>query len=217
MHGSPDAVIGALIAGGVSSRYGAPKAFAEVGSERIVDRVLRALDAAVPTVLAIVNDPLIAESLRVPTRPDRVPDAGALGGIHAALHWARERGATAVLAVGCDTPLLPPALLAELADAYRRAAGADTAPDVYAAESGGRRGIEPLCAVYGVSCIAAIEGALERGDRRLIGFHGDVTVTRLPLARVAAHGDPATLFLNVNTPADRDTAERIIAGAARHA
>jgi molybdenum cofactor guanylyltransferase len=204
-------ILGALIAGGLSTRYGAPKALAHVGGERIVDRVLAALAAATAAQIAIVNDPAIAATLAVPSTPDLVGDAGALGGIHAALARAGESGADAVLAVGCDTPFLPAALLRELCDGY---AAAEPRPDVFAAESGGPRGIEPLCAVYAVRCLPAIEAALERGDRRLIGFHADVTVGRLPLDAVRRHGDPATLFLNVNTPEDRARAERLAEGGA---
>lgn len=206
MPGDGVVVIGALIAGGLSSRYGAPKALAAVGGVRIVDRVLDALRGAVPEVIAIVNDDAIAAALPVPVRPDVIADAGALGGIHAALCWARDEGAGAALAVGCDTPFLPATLLAALVAEFRATPG----QDVLAAESGGRRGIEPLCAVYAVSCLPAIERALDRGDRRLIAFHDEVRVGRMPLVRVRLHGDPARIFLNVNTPADRDAAERLL-------
>jgi molybdopterin-guanine dinucleotide biosynthesis protein A len=205
----PRRVVGALIAGGLSTRYGTPKALAEVGGARIVDRVLAALRPAVDGVIAVVNDPSIAAQLDAPAAPDIVPAAGALGGIHAALHRAQAEGAAAVLAVGCDTPFLTTPLLAALVTAWRSAG--DPVPDVLAAESGGRRGLEPLCAVYAVTCLPAIERALARGDRRMIAFHDEVTVARLPIDEVRRYGDPARLFLNVNTPADRTAADRLLA------
>jgi molybdopterin-guanine dinucleotide biosynthesis protein A len=81
--------------------------------------------------------------------------------------------------------------------------------DAFLPESGGRRGVEPLCAVYGPACRAAIERALERGDRRAIAFHDGVRVGTLPLDRVRACGDPDELFFNINRPEDLERAEAL--------
>lgn len=204
------AVVGAVIAGGRSVRYGAPKALAEVAGARIVDRVLAALGEAVRESVLIANDPALAAEVALPARADAIEGLGALGGIHAALQWAAERGAPGILAVACDMPFLSAALLSRLLE---RAAAEDP-PDVVLPASRGPRGIEPLCAYYGVGCIAAIERAVGRDDRRVIGFHGDVRVEILPVAEVETFGDPDVLFLNVNTREDRAAAERIAAAGA---
>src|SRR5690606_22361496 len=101
-----DAVIGAVIAGGASSRFGSPKALATVGGTRVVDRVIRSLRTALGhrDVIAIVNDADLASRIGLPHRADVRAGAGALGGVHAALVWARERGSDGVLAAGCDMP-----------------------------------------------------------------------------------------------------------------
>lgn len=200
-------VLGAVIAGGRSVRYGAPKALAEVAGARIVDRVLDALGEAARESVLIANDPALAAEVPLPSRADAIEGLGALGGIHAALRWAAERQAPGILAVACDMPFLSAALLSRLIER----AAAEDAPDIVLPASRGPRGVEPLCAYYGVGCSAAIERAVERGDRRMIGFHGDVRVAVLPIAEVETFGDPDVLFLNVNTPEDRDAAERIAA------
>jgi molybdopterin-guanine dinucleotide biosynthesis protein A len=200
------AVIGAVIAGGLSSRYGSPKALVEVGGQRVVDRVVSALREALGhnDIVCIANDATIAAAIGLPSRADVIAGVGALGGLHAALVWARERGCRGVLAAGCDMPFLSAplfrALLARSADA-----------DVVLPASEGRRGIEPLCAWYGTPCVDAIEAAVRAGDARMIGFHDAVRVIRLPLTDVNAFGDPGRLFMNLNTPADRDEAERLLA------
>jgi molybdopterin-guanine dinucleotide biosynthesis protein B/molybdopterin-guanine dinucleotide biosynthesis protein len=102
-------------------------------------------------------------------------------------------------------PFVSTALLGHLVE---RASGA-AAPDVVVPESGGRRGVEPLFAFYGTGCIAAIERAAAAGDRRVIGFHMDVRVERIPLADVERFGPPSVIFLNVNSPEDREHADRI--------
>lgn len=197
-------VVGAVIAGGASSRFGSPKAFARVGGERVVDRVVRALRAALghDSVIAIVNDDRIAAEMGLPYRNDELEGNGALGGIHAALLVVRERGRDGILAVGCDMPFLEPALMQKILT-FR----GDY--DVVLPESEGRRGVEPLCGWYATSCIPHIESAIARGDARMIGFHDDARVHRLPLSDVRTFGDPAVMFMNLNTEADRAAAERI--------
>jgi molybdopterin-guanine dinucleotide biosynthesis protein A len=125
--------------------------------------------------------------------------------------WARERERAGILAVACDMPFLS----ADLLRALLAIAHAEHGPDIVVPESEGPRGIEPLCAFYRTTCIAPIEAAAARDDHRMIGFHEDVRVGRLPIERVRAFGSPDVLFMNVNTPEDRDEAERIAAGSAR--
>ncbi|HLU25649.1 MAG TPA: molybdenum cofactor guanylyltransferase [Longimicrobiales bacterium] len=196
---------GAILAGGRNVRYGAPKALTEVGGVRIIDRVRRALEAVTDELILIANDPEVYASVGLPMRPDLRPGLGALGGVLTALAWAREAGRPGVLAVACDMPFLSTALLARIL-AEREGV------DVVVPESGGRRGVEPLCAYYAVGAYEAIEAALARGDRRMIGFFDDVQVRTIPLAEVLTFGDPEILFLNVNTPEERERAEALTRG-----
>jgi molybdopterin-guanine dinucleotide biosynthesis protein A len=100
-------------------------------------------------------------------------------------------------------PFLSAQLLRELV----KDAGGD---EVVAPESESRRGLEPLCAWYGSGCREAIEAALERGDRHVISFFDAIPVRTLPLDDVARFGDPELMFLNVNTPEDRERAEEAV-------
>jgi molybdopterin-guanine dinucleotide biosynthesis protein A len=203
-------VLGAIIAGGRSARYGSPKAIASVGGTRIIDRVHAALATITPDIIMIANAPVIAQAIDIPTRADALPSLGAIAGVHAALVWASELGRDGIVAVACDMPFLSVDLLREL---MRVASGAD-GPDIAVPESDGPRGFEPLCAFYRTTCIGPIEAAAARDDHRMIGFHDDVRVARVPIDRVRACGSPEVLFMNVNTPEDRAAAERIAAGAA---
>lgn len=198
-------VLGVVMSGGASTRYGSPKALALVGGERVVDRVVRSLRTALPesAVVATVNDPELAARIGLPYRADTLRDVGPLAGIHAALQWAAELDCRGALVVGCDMPFVEPALLRELV------ARADRADAVLPASTT-RRGMEPLCAYYAVSCIAAIEAAVERGDLRMIGFHDDIHLELLTLDVVSRSGEPGIMFLNVNTPQDRAEAELLL-------
>jgi molybdopterin-guanine dinucleotide biosynthesis protein A len=198
-------VLGAIIAGGASRRFGSPKAFARVGGERVIDRVANALRTCVAPddIVAIVNDDELAKRTGLPHRSDAITGMGALGGLHAALTWAHERRRVGVIAVGCDMPFLSPGLLSEIL--VRR-----TDNDVVIPTSDGPRGVEPLCAFYATTCIAAIDDALARDDARMIGFHDSVKVDRIPGDVVRTFGDPAVMFMNLDSEADRLSAEQIM-------
>jgi molybdopterin-guanine dinucleotide biosynthesis protein A len=190
---------GVILAGGAASRYGGrPKGLERVGGRRVIDRVAESLRDAADTLLLIANDPTAREWLPdIPLAADVRANCGSLGGIHAAIVHARQP----VLVVAWDMPFVPAALLRALREAGTRA-------DAALPESGSRRGVEPLCAYYSPTCVPAIERRLDASDMRVVSFFEDVHVERLPEREVRRFGDPAVLFMNVNTPDDLALAER---------
>ena len=191
-------VTGVVLAGGLSTRYGGlPKGLERIRGVRIIDRVRAALEPVVDDLLLIANDDRASEWLPdVPCAGDVLRDVGSVAGIHAALVHA----GTPVLVVAWDMPFVSPGLLRTLRDAGRES-------DAAVPESDSRRGLEPLCAYYSLSCIGAIERRIAAGDRRVIAFYDDVRVARVPAEVVSQFGDPALLFMNVNTPEERVRAE----------
>lgn len=196
---------GAVLAGGAARRYGGtPKGLLTVGGRRILDRVVdtvQAVTGAPPLLIANAPD---ASAWRpdLETIPDVRPGLGTLGGIYTAL--SATGGGGPVLCVAWDMPFVPEALVRALSE--RMAAGGD---DAVLPESSGRRGLEPLCAVYGPACAPAIARRLDQGDLMAISFHPDVRVGIVPLAEVRRFGDPDELFFNVNTPDDLARAEAL--------
>lgn len=202
--GEPPCVLGVILAGGQNRRYdGRPKALETVGGTRIAGRAINAMREATNRVVLVANDAETFRELGLPMRPDLKPGHGSLGGILTAVDWAREEGCRGALVAACDMPFLSAGLLKQLAQ--------DAEPtDVVAPASDSRRGLEPLCAFYGVATQPAIQAALERGDRQVVSFFPDVQLHVLPREEVAEFGEPDTLFLNVNTPEDREHAEQIV-------
>jgi molybdopterin-guanine dinucleotide biosynthesis protein A len=191
-------VTGAILAGGRSTRYGGlPKGLERVHGVRIIDRVRAALEPVVDELLLIANDDSAADWLPgIRCEGDVLRDVGSVAGIHAALVHA----GSPVLVVAWDMPFVPTPLLRTLRDA-------GSAADAAVPESDSRRGLEPLCAYYAPTCIAAIERRIAAGDRRVIAFYDEVRVARLSAETIAQFGDPALLFMNVNTPEERILAE----------
>lgn len=100
-------ILGAILAGGQSTRFGSDKAMAMLPDGRTL------MDHAIATLRPHVAEIVVCG--RAGGLPDRpAPGLGPLGGLNAALHHARARGFDGVLSSGCDMPAYPaeaPALL----------------------------------------------------------------------------------------------------------
>jgi molybdopterin-guanine dinucleotide biosynthesis protein A len=193
----------AILAGGAAARFGgAPKGLLPVGGRRILDRIVDAcLEATGALPLLVANDPGAGAwrpDLQVVS--DRRPGAVTLGGLYTAVSAAP----APVLCVAWDMPFLSAPLLRLLAERLATA-------DAVLPASSGPRGVEPLCAGYGLGCLAPMERALDRGDFRAVAFLPEVRVTIVPEETVRTLGDPDVLFFNVNTPQDLERAESIAA------
>lgn len=192
-----------MLAGGAARRYGgSPKGLLTVGGRRILDRVVDAVQAVTGTPPLLIANASDAAAWRpdLKTLADARPGLGTLGGIYTAVTAAPGP----VLCVAWDMPFVSEALLRVLSD--RMATGSY---DAVLPESSGRRGLEPLCAIYGPACAPAIARRLDQGDLMAISFHADVRVGIVPLAEVRRFGDPDELFFNVNTPDDLARAEAL--------
>lgn len=182
-----DAVVGAVLAGGLGSRLGGDKALAELGGEQLIARPLAAVAAA--GLEAIV---LAKPATELPLLDHRVVREAAqpqhpLCGIVAAL---REAGGCAIVAVACDMPFVTPRLLAALAEARE--------PLVMPAPGG--RG-HPLLARYGPELLPELESALAREEplRRTVE---SLSPRHLGEPELARFGDPERLLFNVNDEDD---------------
>lgn len=96
-------ILGAVLAGGQSSRFGSDKALAELDGQSLIARAVDALSLWCEKVIVVGR-----EEAPAPTVPDW-PRAGMgpLGGIAAALHMARDEGYDEVLTCGVDSADLP--------------------------------------------------------------------------------------------------------------
>ncbi|KLE34575.1 molybdenum cofactor guanylyltransferase [Aurantiacibacter luteus] len=96
-------ILGAVLAGGQSSRFGSDKALAELGGETLLERAVASLSRWCDRVVVVGR-----EQAPAPTLPDwPAPGMGPLGGIAAALRHAEAEGFASVLTCGVDSARLP--------------------------------------------------------------------------------------------------------------
>jgi molybdopterin-guanine dinucleotide biosynthesis protein A len=137
------------------------------------------------------------EGRGVPVHPDIVIDAGPLGGILTGLAVLE---AELALFLAVDLPLIPVPLLQHLVF---------LAQDHDAVVPFSPTGPEPLCAVYSRACAEPVRARIDHGEYKMTSFWPDVRVRRVEPAEVSVFGDPATIFLNVNSPDDFERALKL--------
>lgn len=103
-------ILGAILAGGRSSRFGSDKAVALIDGRTLIEHVAAALSCEVDAII-VCGRPYPGLK-HVPDRPG--PSLGPLGGINAALRYAADNGFSTVLTAPCDTPRISRGLFAAL-------------------------------------------------------------------------------------------------------
>jgi molybdopterin-guanine dinucleotide biosynthesis protein A len=182
--------LGAIVlAGGRSSRMGAPKALLDWHGGTLVRRITGILQRLADPVVVVHSDGQELPPLPgVERAVDRVSDRGPLEGIAAGLRALAGR-CPAVFVSGTDLPLLHPDLVLALATGR---GGHDVAVPVFDGH------VHHLCAVYGSDLLPAVEHQLA-GDRLRVGL----LLERIDVLRLDATALPHPESLrNLNTDED---------------
>jgi molybdopterin-guanine dinucleotide biosynthesis protein A len=166
---------GVLLVGGASTRFGSPKALAQLGGETLAERAWRILGEACEERLAVGKR---ADGLELPIEllDDGSETRAALAGIVAGLRAAPTE--TAVF-LPVDMPLVTPELLRQLGDSGAEAAVTQTGP---------------LPAAFDRTALPVLERRLADGRLALHEALEELDTKRIEV--------DAALLANVNTPDD---------------
>ncbi|MYL98657.1 NTP transferase domain-containing protein [Novosphingobium sp. FGD1] len=165
-------ILGVVLAGGLSRRFGSDKALAELGGHTLIARAVDTLSGWCEHVVVAGR-----ETAPAPTLPDW-PRAGMgpLAGLAAALRFAQDEGYEAVLSCGVDAAVLPEDLPRLLSPG----------PSFLAEQ--------PVIGLWPLSCVPVLEELLHgEGPHSLYRFAGSIG------ARAVETPQPVP---NINTPAD---------------
>ena len=165
-------ILGVVLAGGGSTRFGSDKALAELGGRTLLARAVDAMSGWCEYVVVAGR-----ETAPAPTIPDWPhPAMGPLAGIAAGLRLARDEDYASVLTCGVDSLALPENLLDLLspAPAYLES--------------------QPVVGHWPTGTVDAIETLLlAEGKHSMLAFAGAVGATAVKFGAKPA---------NINTPAD---------------
>lgn len=103
-------ILGAVLAGGQARRFGSDKALVEIGGRAMIDLVIDLLGKRVDNM--VICGRVHRHFIAVADRP--ATGLGPLGGLNAALHYAKNNGFETVLTFPCDTPFIADELIADL-------------------------------------------------------------------------------------------------------
>lgn len=169
--GRPD-ILGVVLAGGQSSRFGSDKALALLDGRPLLDHAVAWLAGWCGGVVVAGRDvapvPVVADWPR--------PGMGPLGGLAAGLRYARAQGFAAVFSCGVDSPRLPEDLAARF----------QPGPAFLADQ--------PVVGLWPVTTLAALEEILNGP-----GKHSLRALAEAVGARAVQPGRPS---LNINRPED---------------
>ncbi len=165
-------ILGCVLAGGQSSRFGSDKAEAKLDGQSLLALAVARLSGWCDQVVVAGRETALA-----PTLPDWPrPGMGPLAGLAAALHLASDEGFGAVLSIGVDAPALPDGLpeLLSPAPAYLAA--------------------QPVIGLWPVSTSAQLDEILKSARRHSMRAFAE----RIGARTVELTVPPP----NINTPAD---------------
>lgn len=187
-----------ILAGGQGRRMGGAKPLQPFGAGTLMSQALNLARGYADDVAVAVRDARQVGGIDAPPLIfDDPAIEGPLGGLSAALSYARSRGAEVALTLPCDAPLLPPDLAERLTYSLRNAASAGVAM----AASGGR--LHPVCAIWRTSVAVVLPAYLARGKRSLRGFSEACGAVAVEWAV-----DPVDPFANANTPEELAALQR---------
>ena len=181
-------VSGVILAGGESRRMGSDKSLLPIHGARFIDHVHRTLAAMFDDVVIVTNSPELYADIDCRKVPDIYYAQGSLAGIHSGICHAKNERA---FVVACDMPFINPAVVRDIC------ANADQGEVVIPVH---QKGVEPLHALYGKSCLTAMEEELDAGQKRIIGFFPKVKVAEITTCKWIGVDPEGLSFRNINTP-----------------
>ena len=203
---SPNHILGVILAGGQSRRFGGgDKGFAELDGRPVLSHVIERFRPQVGRLILNANGDLSRfATFGLEVVADReIPGQGPLSGILTALEWAKRHApdCTAVATVSTDVPFLALNLIQRLE--------AERGDRVAIAVSAGRR--HPTIAIWPLTSREAVADALQRGALSVDALAAELNAVAVPFPMGEIDGVTIDPFFNVNRPEDLVAARALLA------
>ena len=193
-------VTGIILAGGKSSRLGRDKAWEDVGGQRIIDRVIGALQSSCDEVLIIGDRPERQNELSLPKciqyRSDELKGRGSIGGLYTGLKASDTLWS---LVVACDMPFISRELIRFMLSIISKNRCDAIVPII-----NGR--YQPTHALYNSTCIPFIEKNISSGNFRMDSYFDEIYLEEISEDVINSIKGAELSFFNVNTEDDLFTA-----------
>jgi len=191
-------MVGTILAGGKSRRFGRNKSLEFFQGERLIERQVRILRSLFPEVMIVTNTPELYLDLDVTIVQDIIPGLGPLGAIYTGLLFARG-GSIFVTAV--DMPFIQPEVIRRMMELL-------PGHDVIVPRLGDY--LEPLHGMYSPRCLASVKRMLDRDELQVVRFFPSVKMAYLDEEEIRRLDPKGLSFFNINTPEDMAKAIEIL-------
>jgi molybdopterin-guanine dinucleotide biosynthesis protein A len=182
-------VLGAILAGGKSTRMGTEKALLPFKGQPMIQHVAETLSSLFSKVVVVGGAKDTYGFLKLEVVPDLFEGCGPLGGIQAALNRAKP---LPVFVLSCDTPFIPVELIKYLLSFKSAAPTRITIFDGV---------LQPLCGLYDSTSRGVIEDDLREGKYSVFKTIPKIKHTVVPITPDLPFFTPQ-IFWNVNRPED---------------
>ncbi len=197
-----------ILIGGRSSRMGRSKAFADIGGVPLARHAFETVNGSGITeeIKFVAGNEaqfaIEAAALNAPFIFDLVPGRGPLGGLHAALSYARTPW---IFLLACDMPLVSPEMIGILASEIIDGVGV-----VLPEQADGR--LQPLCALYNTAIAGPIITEtieLPRVSPRMTELAMKLEPKIIRFESYSNLPGAATFFSNINTPDELEIVRKL--------
>jgi len=194
-------ISGVLLAGGKSRRMGRDKRNLIISGKSLFNHALHVLESVFSEIIIVVGTiSSVVQKLNHQVVTDLIPDKGSAGGLYTGLTYATN---PQVFAVACDMPFLNPAVI-------ERVCELSSSKDVTMVRLS--HGFQPMHSVYSKQCLPVLHNMINADQLRIQDLLSENELKKEILEQETIQDiDPQfKSFLNVNTPADLEVAEKLI-------
>jgi len=189
----PGGMIAAVLAGGAGRRFGGgEKGLALFRGKPMITRALKAVNGTVQSTVIIANRPELYSTFGLSVYPDVIRGMGPLSGLHAAFHHT---GASGILLLACDMPLVSAEMVKFLAGRAEDAPGDAVIPIANGKEQG-------LFAVYRRRALDKHLARIAAASIQFDEFRRAIEKTLIGEDELRKVEPGLASFINVNSKAD---------------
>ena len=172
-----------------------------ISGKSLFNHVLHVLESVFSEIIIVVATiSSVVDQMKHRVVTDLIPDKGSAGGLYTGLTFSSN---PQVFAVACDMPFLNPAVI-------QKVCSLSSSTDVTMVKLS--NGLHPMHSVYSKQCLPVLRRMIKADQLRIqdLLLQKDLK-TKILGQEVVQEIDPQfKSFLNVNTPADLEVAERLI-------
>jgi molybdopterin-guanine dinucleotide biosynthesis protein A len=194
-------ISGVLLAGGKSRRMGEDKRTIMLSGKSLFHHALHVLESVFSEIIIVVDKlSSVVDGIKHRVVTDLIPEKGSIGGLYTGLTFSSN---SQVFAVACDMPFLNPAVI-------RRVCELSDSTDVTMVQLS--NGLHPMHSVYSKRCLLVLRRMIDADQLRIqnLLFQKDLNTKILGMETVEQIDPQCKSFLNLNTPADVELAERLM-------